>query len=545
MVDKVVAKAVELEIQPIHREEGKSDTSKPGSRPVPSSLRPKAPFLQLRLVPPSPPATPELQLSSYFEPYNYSVHANNLQTPPATPYNSHSPPAPLHVHFSLPPDHIIGYGRYRQWRFKSKEEVLAHIDAQIVDISSLLISSNMLDCKIPGYDDVTFGERLWAKSECEMDEARTALKPSTETSSDGTMIHHGFPGAECIIKRADSRRCLTTLLADELDHQSKHKGSYKCRSFDPMGCPDKGNTEAWGKVGFTLHPLLGRKRLVRRKWSELEKLPPKWGPVVAKREEAERYRQEQRVAAYIRKNGDTAGCFRVEGGPSEGGYRVNIGGNNILAGERNDISKISGTKDEEIDNEDWAKALEDFENAIASDSDSNDESVYNTTNENAIESDSDCGCEICSNGESQPRLQKPIAILRKGLGNSTSQPVTFLHRPTRPEVETTTAPNVNVNATSSHHSAKIRANLHKPIAVPRPILKKSTLRPVLPPCRPKSPEVDAAAALNGDKSQTSPNIGVDTTSPRHDPKNKGKGKATDYQVEATVLAKRRVVRFAL
>lgn len=538
--------AVELELQPILREEGKSDRSKLGSRPCPSSLRIEAPVLQPRLAPPSPPATPTRQPTSCPEPFKGLIPPKDKLTPPTTPYNSFSPPTPAYVAFPLPPDHIIGYGRYRQWRCTPKKDILAHIDAQIADVSGLLIRSNMLDCKIPGYDDITFGERLWAKSEGEMDEARNTLKPSSEKSSDGTVIHHGFPEAERIIMRATARSCLSTLLADELIHHNQDESPYRCRSFDPMGWPDKGNTEAWGKIGFTLHPLPAKTRLVRRKWNELEKLPPKWGPMVAKREEAERYRQEQKAAAYIRALGNAAGCFRVADGPSVGGYQVNVSSGKVKLGDRIDPTQISQREESENGNDDRAKALEDIENAIASDSDSEVESNYNTAYENAIESDCDCDGESpCSNDEREVELTGPLNIPKSYHESHISQPMPSPFQPKAPEIETSTAPNSHTRAISTCQGARIKANVKKSVNIPRTILKDSTCRPALPPCQPKSPEVDTTAASTFNKSASSPNVDVSSTSPPRDTKAKAKAKANDYEANAAVLSKRRVVRFAV
>lgn len=438
---------VNLENRPRLRKERKSDRSNLGPRPYLSSLRRKAPLLQPQLTPPSSPAA---QPSSYIGPYKCSVPPKNIITPPITPHNSFSPPAPTYVPFPLRPDHIIGYGRYRKLKCASKEDILSHIDAQITDISTLLIHSKMLDCKIPGYDDITFGERLWVKSEHEMDQARIALKPSTEQSSNGTVIYRGFPDAERIIMRAVARNTRSLLLADELVHPRGVKGSsYRDCSFDPMARPDKGNAEAWGKIGFTLHPLPTRTRLVRRKWNKLEKLQPMWGPTVAKREAAQRYRQEQKAAAYIRANGNAAGCFRVEGGPSTGGYRVNIGGGKGKLGNRMESSQTSKPKHDDNDNDDRAKALMDIENAIASDSDSgsgsgNSGSNYDTANETAIESNSKCTVV--------PKNPLPKSCRRE---TPTSRPpVPLSCRPKKVETQAYAAPSLDAKAASSHHDTK-------------------------------------------------------------------------------------------
>lgn len=322
----------------------------------------------------------------------------------------------------------------------------------------------MLDCKIPGYDDITFGDRLRATSEREMEQARVTLAPSLEKSPNGTTIYHGFLDAERIIMRAAARSSLSLLLADELSHLSEEK----CDSSNPMARSDKGSSQAWEKTGFTKHPLPKHKTVVRRKWNELEKLKPKWGPAVARREEAERYRQEKRAAAYVGANGNAAGCFRVEGRASTG-CRVKIGGKNVL-GQRIDPSQIARPKDGENDNDDRAKALRDIENAIASDSECDSESDCESDcesncenaieDENAIESDSNSGSENESEVESDLEHPSNIPIKRKKSFGSLSARTDYSSRRSKKpdDIHTNTASKIKISSgLSSRCGAEAKA----------------------------------------------------------------------------------------
>ena len=293
----------------------------------------------------------------------------------------------------------------------------------------------MLNCKVPGYDDITFGDRLWVKSKNDLYRARIVLKPSLEKSPDGTIIHRGFPNAERIIMRAAARNSRSLLLADELNRPSEDNGSYNWGSFNPMACPDKGNTQAWGKVGFTLHPVPKQKWAVRRKWNELEKLQPKWGASIARREAAERNRQEQRAAAYIRANGNAAGCFRVEGGVSPGN-QVNVGTGKSKSGEGIEASQIFKPRYSNNGNDNATQALRDIENAVASDSDS----VYDTAIENAVESDSGSDSEVEHQSSSDAPSKRRESLSARTAYSSRQQK--------RPEVNPSTALMINRSATS-------------------------------------------------------------------------------------------------
>ena len=363
--------------RPSCRKDGHIGRSDLALQPCSSSLQQKASLLR-PIAPPPSPATQNLQPSSPSAPPECSILPKDAL---AVPSNPSSLQPPVSVLFPSPSDHIIGYGRYRKWKCAPNDAIIAHIDAQLAGISDLLASCNMLDVKIPGHNDITFGDYLRVKSEREIEQARVALKPSEEISPNGTIIHRGFPAAEHIIMRAAAHNSLGPLLADQLVGHTKKYGycSEDHRPcFNPMARPDKGTGQAWEKIGFTKHPLPTQNTVVPRKWNELEKLKPKWGPAVAKREALERDRQEQRAAAYIRVNSsNVAGCFRLEKGEASTECRVNIGGKRILGG-RLEVCKFSelecnGDNDDD-DNEDRTRAKRDIENAIESDSESDGDS---------------------------------------------------------------------------------------------------------------------------------------------------------------------------
>lgn len=451
MVKKAYVKLMESEIRLGCQQKDNLGTSSLASRPFSSSLHKKAPSskrpLQLQ-----PSATSTLQPSSPSKPPKCSIPPKDTTTAPTIPSGSFSLPPPLDNPLPLPSNQIIGHGRYRQWKCAPKDDILAHIDDQIADISHLLISCNMLNCKIPGYDDITFGDRLWVKSENDLYRAGLALKPSLEKSPDGTIIHRGFPNSERIIMRAAARNSRSLLLADELMPPIEDERSYECGSSNSMASSDKSNIQGWRKVGFTIHPLPKRKPAVRRKWTELEKLQPKWGPRVANREAAERYRQERRAVAYIQANGNAAGCFRAEDGASSGG-RVIIGEGKGKTGEMVAHSQNPTSKHNENSQDQCVKALEDIENAIASDSDSDCESGYGTAEENAIESDS----ESCNGSSNTLKPKNPPSNIPKRRRDSlSSRPALSRRRSKRSDNENGTALNSGMSPTSSRGVAKAK-----------------------------------------------------------------------------------------
>lgn len=193
---------------------------------------------------------------------------------------------------------MVGYGRYRYDKSAPREAILAHIDTQLGPISDVLPSLNGWDINIPGYNDITFGDRLRAK-----DRARTTANPSWTLTPNGTMIHRGFPGGE-IVTHPGTRKILGPLRAYEyaLDREYFDPG------FNPMVRPDTGNSKAWVKIGFTNHALKKPIVQVRRKRCELENLKPMWGPGWAA---TERLRLERKLARHANTNACKGGRLPV------------------------------------------------------------------------------------------------------------------------------------------------------------------------------------------------------------------------------------------
>jgi hypothetical protein len=176
---------------------------------------------------------------------------------------------------------MIGYGRYRHYKHAPREAILAHIDSQIEAISDVLRHFNVPESKIPGYDDITFGDRLRAKRAREMERIRAAAEPSCEVTAEGTTIQRGFPGRSGLINPDPDKfmgppRCRIN---------GRIQSAFNYRSDPIPSPPNKANNAAaapvpaWHhKIGFTRHPIDPSKAPVGRKWSDLETLKPKWGP---------------------------------------------------------------------------------------------------------------------------------------------------------------------------------------------------------------------------------------------------------------------------
>lgn len=293
------------------RDTGSADSVDRKNRPLSSCIQKKSSLPRLLTEPkPKAPLTPVVvQSSPWSDRSHCSIFAQDGSYTSENPSPSSSLPSPVPPCFPVQPAHFVGYGRYRRLKCVPREVILAHIDAQIPPVANLLVGCDMMDVKIPGFDDVTFGGRLRAMGEHKIDLVRAAVRPVWRKTSDGTLIQRGFPGAEIIIARAAAHNSPGLYMADGPVILRRGDGTY----YDAMLPPSTDTSEEWTETGFTNHPpepLAG----VRRKWTELEKLRPKWGPEVEKGKAAARDRQDQRAAAYIRSRGNNiAGCFRVQG----------------------------------------------------------------------------------------------------------------------------------------------------------------------------------------------------------------------------------------
>lgn len=289
MIDKAFVEQMKTKIHSDSREErtiARTGLILRAGSSVPPTIK-MARLISARLSrPKKSPRPPPTTASKPLEP-------SALLSTPADPPSTKRPP-PNHSSFSPPssPDEVIGYGRYRHYKHAPREEILAHIDSQIGNISDILDNfSQIPDNNIPGYDDVTFGDRLRVKKARELKRALAELQPSEEITPTGTVIQRGFPGAEPLALKAATRK--------SYDHNpTRGRRQARCGNFNPMARPDKGNSKSWGKVGFTKHPLPEEQSPVPRKWNELEKLRPSLGPEMARKEAAERYRQNRRGVSY-------------------------------------------------------------------------------------------------------------------------------------------------------------------------------------------------------------------------------------------------------